>query len=66
MVVLGDDVYYAKAQKQLDDQDKQKMPAKSFIRTYLIKDPATSKTYVIWEVLWLLVLIVEFALVPYT
>lgn len=42
------------------------MPAKSFIRTYLIKDPKTSKTYVIWEILWLIVLIIEFALVPYT
>jgi hypothetical protein len=45
MGVLKDDIFYAKAAKQFDDQYNQKQPSKSFIRTYLIKDPKTSKTY---------------------
>lgn len=33
---------------------------------YLIKDPKKSKPYQYWEVLWFFVLIIDFALIPYT
>lgn len=34
--------------------------------TYLIKNPKSSRTYQIWEIIWFFVLICEFNLVPYT
>jgi hypothetical protein len=33
---------------------------------YLIKDPKKSKPYQYWEILWFFVLIIDFALIPYT
>lgn len=33
---------------------------------YLIKDPKKSKPYHYWEILWFFVLIMDFALIPYT
>jgi len=41
-------------------------PKKTFVEAYLIKDPKKSKAYNYWEILFLLILIVEFALIPYT
>jgi len=36
------------------------------VQTYLIKNPKTSKSYQIWEIIWFFVLILEFCLIPYT
>lgn len=66
VVVLKDDIVSAKVQKQYDELHTSKEKQKGFVLTYLIKNPKTSKSYQIWEIIWFFVLILEFCLVPYT
>jgi hypothetical protein len=64
--VLKDNNLFAKVEKQFDEQFYNKNVSKGFILTYLIKNPKTSRAYQIWEIFWFCVLLLEFALVPYT
>jgi hypothetical protein len=63
--VLKEDLKQRKVQILLEQPDARE-PTFSFVQTYLIKNPRTSRLLFFWEVIWLLVLLIEFTLVPYT
>lgn len=64
MIVLKDDINANKAKIK---QEMLEGPSdRGFVAKYVIIDPKTSRFYQIWEMFFLLVILVEFALVPYT
>lgn len=64
MIVLKDDINYQNAARNLDLPEA--TTEKTFAEKYLIINPKTSRVYQFWEILWLLLCIVQFAIVPYT
>ena len=63
-IVLKDDFKYQNVGRNLDQPEA--TVEKTFAEKYLIINPKTSRVYQFWEILWLLLCILQFAMVPYT
>lgn len=64
-VLKDNKAYDPRITLKFEEFDNKNAP-KGFIQTYLIKNPKTSRVSWCWDIIWLIVLIIDFTLIPYT
>jgi hypothetical protein len=65
-IILKDDVSLTKIKNQKTTYENEQKKNLSFFERYIMLRQKSSKLLKVWEIVWFLVLLASFGLVPYT